>query len=208
MGPILENVIRKHRSGWWFTWVLLAAVLSLAACAGTPKDELNQQPATAVRGALSAPVQQVTPPLVSAQPSLPPVATVPPTAVRPTAATMAVSTTAPAAPMKFCCLRFATAVDAPPQDEYPAGTAEIFALWDYTDMLPGDRIRRIWFRDDLIWLTREEPWAWDRYGSAGAVTDIAVYDNEGDGLLPARYRLQLYVNDELQQEGRFVIAAP
>jgi hypothetical protein len=112
------------------------------------------------------------------------------------------------ASMKFCCLHFATAVSGPAQVEFPAGSEEIVALWDYSNMLPGDRIRRIWFRDDLIWLTREEPWAWDKYGSEGTVTDIAVYDNEGDGLLPARYRLQLYVNDELQQEGRFVILAP
>lgn len=165
-------------------------------------------PATAVRGALSAPVRSATPPLVAALPSLPAPTALPPATLLPTAALAAASTIAPSVPLKFCCLRFATAVEASPQVEFPAGTEEIVALWEYKDMLPGDRIRRIWFRDDLIWLTREETWAWDKYGGEGVITDIAIYDNEGDGLLPARYRLQLYVNDELQQEGAFVIAAP
>ena len=75
-------------------------------------------------------------------------------------------------------------------------------------MSPTDKIRRIWFRDDQIWLTREEEWNWGEHDSEGTMRGISVYDNEGSGLQPATYRLQLYVNDQLQQEATFVVLAP
>ena len=75
-------------------------------------------------------------------------------------------------------------------------------------MQNGDRIRRIWFRDEQIWLTREENWNWGKYGSSGSVLDNSVYDHEGNGLKPAKYHLQLYVNDNLQQEATFIVLSP
>ncbi|MDX1413592.1 MAG: hypothetical protein R3293_05330 [Candidatus Promineifilaceae bacterium] len=109
---------------------------------------------------------------------------------------------------RFSALRFASAPTAATQDAFPPGTDEVFAIWDYQEMQPSDRIRRIWFRDGQIWITREENWNWGNYGSTGTVLDNSVYDHEGSGLPPARYDLQLYVNDQLQQEGTFVVLAP
>lgn len=74
-------------------------------------------------------------------------------------------------------------------------------------MQAGDRIRRIWFRNEQIWLTREEYWNWDLYQASGSVRDISIFDNEGSGLEPGAYRLQLYVNDNLQQEAGFTVLA-
>lgn len=108
----------------------------------------------------------------------------------------------------FSGLRFALADDGAAQSTFPAGTDEIFALWEYEGMSPSDNIRRIWFRDGQIWLTREEGWNWGKYGSEGTMRDISVYDDEGSGLASAMYRLQLYVNDELHEEGTFVVLAP
>ena len=108
----------------------------------------------------------------------------------------------------FSGLYFAVAADAAAEDTFPSGVEEVFAIWDYTSMSPTDRIRRIWFRDDQIWLTREEGWDLAEYDSEGTLHDISVYDNEGSGLKPATYRLQLYVNDVLQQEGTFIVLAP
>jgi len=105
-------------------------------------------------------------------------------------------------------LRFAPAADAPAQESFPSGIEEIFAIWDYDGMQAADRIRRIWFRDDQIWLTREEYWNWGKYGSTGTVLDNSIYDHEGSGLKPAKYHLQLYVNDRLQQEATFVVLSP
>ncbi len=108
----------------------------------------------------------------------------------------------------FSGLYFAAAADAGAEDTFPAGTEEVYAIWDYSSMSPADKIRRIWFRDDQIWLTREEGWNWGEYDSDGTLRDISIYDNEGSGLEPATYRLQLYVNDELQQEATFIVLAP
>ena len=71
-------------------------------------------------------------------------------------------------------------------------------------MAPTDRVRRIWFRDEAIWHVREEAWGAER-GSQGTVRDVSVFDFEGDGLKPASYRLQLYVNDVFQGEAGFGI---
>lgn len=106
----------------------------------------------------------------------------------------------------FRGLRFSLTAEGMAQGEFPAGTEEVYALWEYAGMSPADNIRRIWFRDDEIWLTREEGWNWGEYGSEGTMRDISVYDNEGSGLPPATYRLQLYVNDELHAEESFVVA--
>jgi hypothetical protein len=108
----------------------------------------------------------------------------------------------------FCCLRFAAGPFAQEAESFPAGTEIVYAIWDYAGLSPGDRIRRIWIRDNLIWITREENWAWENYGAQGTVRDLSIFDYEGSGLQPAEYRLQLYLNDELQQEGVFVILPP
>ncbi len=42
------------------------------------------------------------------------------------------------------------------QSVFPAGTVEIYAFWDYLGMPLTGNIRRIWFRDDQIYLTGEE----------------------------------------------------
>jgi hypothetical protein len=108
----------------------------------------------------------------------------------------------------FSDLRFSLTADGMAQGEFPAGTEEIYALWEYAGMSPSDTIRRIWFRDEQIWLTREEGWNWGEYGSDGTMRDISVYDNEGSGLPPATYRLQLYVNEQLHAEASFVVLKP
>lgn len=108
----------------------------------------------------------------------------------------------------FSSLRFSLTAGGAEQNDFPAGTEEVYALWEYVGMSPSDKIRRIWFRDDQIWLTRDEGWNWGEYGSDGTMRDISVYDNEGSGLPLATYRLQLYVNDELQEEAIFVILSP
>ena len=171
---------------------------------------------TAVTGGLSpvaplARTQPITPPMTpngnlvpTTLPTLPP--TVIPTQLPPKTINSPNTTGEPLA--GFNALRFAPAADAPAQTTFPAGIEEIFAIWDYDGMQAGDRIRRIWFRDGQIWLTREEDWNWGKYGRTGTVLDNSVYDYEGSGLEPATYYLQLYVNDSLQEEATFVVLSP
>ncbi len=108
----------------------------------------------------------------------------------------------------FCCLYFAAGPFAEETSTFPAGTEIIYAIWDYTGLAPDDQIRRIWIRNDLIWLPREEKWDWEKYGAEGTVRNLSIFDFEGNGLQPGSYRLQLYLNDTLQEEAAFVILPP
>jgi len=190
-------------------WIFLLALL--VSCVGSRVDvvaELDASP-TAVQGVLATAVQIATP--------FPIMVTVTQNIVKPTAAPTAieiipvatrVEVVADFPSLGFSNLRFALTDDGAAQSVFPGGTDEVYALWDYAGMSPTDKIRRIWFRDDQIWLTREEGWEWGEHGGEGTMRDISVYDNEGSGLAAATYRLQLYVNDELQQEATFVVLAP
>ena len=199
-------------------WTILVALL--ASCNGLQDDveSLSEVTPTTVRGVLAT----VGPESSTAAAPLFDTATPSPvlpkaelaTAELPTAVPTATQTAAATATVEnnsllgFNGLRFAQTADGAAQEEFPPGTVRVFALWEYAGMEPDDRIRRIWFRDEQIWIIREEDWNWGEYGSEGAVRDISVFDNEGSGLLPAAYRLQLYVNDELQEEGTFTILEP
>ncbi len=184
-------------------------LLLLASCDGPAADAVpgfDESP-TAVRGVLATAVQEFGTPL-------PIMITVTESVVVPTSLPVATKTIPVAARVEatsdvlalgFSGLRFSLTADGVAQSEFAAGTDEVFALWEYARMSPEDSVRRIWFRDDQIWLTREEGWNWGEYGSDGTMRDISVYDNEGSGLPPATYRLQLYVNNELHAEGIFVV---
>lgn len=201
-----ESVIVKHLVVGIFLLALLAS------CDNSKRDVvvgLDETP-TAVQGVLATAVQKTATPF----PILPTITQmiVEPTATPTTTETVMVVTQVQVATevpsLGFSKLRFALTADGVEQSIFPAGTEEIYALWEYTGMTPTDNIRRIWFRGDQIWLTREERWNWGEYGSEGTMGDISVYDDEGGGLASATYRLQLYVNDELQQEAMFVVMEP
>lgn len=194
----------------------LVLLLCLISCTSLGGDADAAATPTIVRGVLATVAPRRSTPLP--QPFANEIKRVVPTPV-PTATTTGSTETAPlpttAAPapspaspnLGFSGLHFAATADGPAQSEFPAGTEIVFASWDYRGLSAADKMRRIWFRDDLIWITREEKWDWDKYGSEGTVRDVTVYDNEGEGLHPATYRLQLYVNNELQVEASFVIHA-
>lgn len=196
-------------------FLLMATLLFSSACGLIPESfsfEASPTP-TAVRNVL-APYQ----PRQTAAPILiPPTATplpAPPAAPQTTPTAMIVSQSSPtAAPTLpsgdgFCCLHFASGPFAQAAETFPAGTEIIYAIWDYKGLSQDDRVRRIWIRDNLIWITREETWDWENYGATGTVRDLSIFDYEGSGLESAEYRLQLYLNDVLQQERAFVILPP
>jgi carboxypeptidase family protein len=80
---------------------------------------------------------------------------------------------------------------------FPAGTKIVYAIWDYQNMHAGLKIRREWYWNDQLWLTREEEWDFQKYGAAGTIRDISIYDNE-TGLNSGTYQLRLYI-DSVQQ---------
>ena len=196
----------KHLVIWIF---LLALVASCGGSKGDVVPGFDESP-TAVRGALATIAPKIAtsiPVMATATQRIEePVAVSTATKAVPTAAVDESATGVPS--LGFAGLYFALTADGAAQSEFPVGTEEVYAHWEYSGMLPADSIRRIWFRNDEIWLTRKEGWNWGEYGSDGAMRDMSVYDNEGSGLPPATYRLQLYVNDELQEEATFVVLAP
>ncbi len=103
---------------------------------------------------------------------------------------------------RFTNLRFAAGPGQPPQNAFPVGTAEVFALWDFQGMANGDRVQRVWRKDGVNWLNREEAWT---AGPTGVVTDVSIYDRSLGGLDPGNYELELYVNGIQQAYGQFVI---
>ena len=79
---------------------------------------------------------------------------------------------------------------------FPCGTREVFARWEYSSMREGLIIRREWFHNGELWLVREEPWDYQKYGESGEVKDISIFDYN-NGLEPGSYSLDLYIDGEL-----------
>ena len=107
-----------------------------------------------------------------------------------------------ALPSRFTNLRFTANPANPPQTEFPVGTAEVFALWDFSGMVNGDVVERVWRKDGAAWLNREEAWT---VGSVGVIANVSIYDRGLGGLDPGLYELDLFVNGVWQAGGRFTV---
>jgi hypothetical protein len=106
---------------------------------------------------------------------------------------------------RFQNLRFSIHPSAAPQTVFPVGTGEVFALWEYADMQPGDWVQRVWTYNGANWLTRDEIWDTAGRGVQGTVTDVSIFDKAIGGLAPGEYSLALYLNGEWQTGGQFTI---
>jgi hypothetical protein len=210
-GINLGNMVK--RAGARLT-IFVAALLMITTACSSVADIIRVETsptATAVRNVLATRIipsaTAISPVVSTPMPSAVPMSTGVPIYTAPAPLPTAVEpATEPA--NGFCCLRFAGGPFAEDSDTFSAGTEIIYAIWDYAGMAPDDQIRRIWIRDDLIWLPREEKWDWEKYGADGTVRDLSIFDFEGEGLQSGSYRLQLYLNDTLQEEAAFVILPP
>ena len=86
------------------------------------------------------------------------------------------------------------------QDIFPARTRRVYAVWDYQNMREGLSIRRDWYYNNVLWISREEPWDFSKYGANGTISDISVYDLDV-GLESGEYRLELYIDMQPQPIG-------
>jgi len=107
-------------------------------------------------------------------------------------------------PAAFRQLRFATTEDGVSQVTFLRGTQEIYALWDYVGITNGDTMRRIWYLNDQLFVERSEAWNFGKYGSSGTIRDVFMYDYI-DGVDSGRWRVELYLNGELQVESGFTV---
>ena len=51
---------------------------------------------------------------------------------------------------------------------FPAGTKQVYAVWNYMNMRAGMTVKREWYLNGQLWLTREEEWDFAKYGEHGA----------------------------------------
>lgn len=86
------------------------------------------------------------------------------------------------------------------QKNFPARTRQVYAVWDYQNMRAGLNIRRDWYFNNVLWITREEPWDFSKYGASGTIGDISVFDLDV-GLESGSYRLELYIDMQPQPIG-------
>src|SRR5690348_3511217 len=70
----------------------------------------------------------------------------------------------------FAGLRFNTEKNSSGAEAaFPSCTRQIFATWEYANMRAGLTVRREWYRDGTLWLRREEPWDFAKYGANGTL---------------------------------------
>lgn len=93
------------------------------------------------------------------------------------------------------------------QTAFPAGTKQVFTIWTYQNMHAGVNIKREWYRNGKPWLLREEPWDFEKYGEAGVIRDISIYEDEFS-LPPGVYQLRIYIDNVIQPIGSLVKDSP
>jgi hypothetical protein len=83
------------------------------------------------------------------------------------------------------------------QNIFPTKTKRIYAVWEYRNMRDGMVVRRDWYHNDKLWISREEPWDFAKYGANGTMRDISVYELDA-GLPFGVYRFELYIDSKPQ----------
>lgn len=108
---------------------------------------------------------------------------------------------------RFTDLRFATSGNGTPQANFPEGTEEVYAIWNYDGMSATDTMERLWYLNDQLEVEVREAWDYSTYGSVGAVRDVFYYDYI-DGVDAGRWRVEIYLNGELHLSEEFTVGAP
>lgn len=133
----------------------------------------------------------------TAQPQVIVVTATPPAATSGPVAQPTVPTAPPTAiPPSFSpTITFAETADiAAGTRSFHGGVTRIYALWQYFNMSEALLVRRDWYRDGELWITKSERWSVAKYGRDGTMKDVSIYDLQ-DGLPSGHYELQLYIND-------------
>ena len=179
---------------WILFVVLLLALPALACSFSVDTGGETPEPTTAPQ-----PIE--TPTEEAVEPSPTPLPTeAPPTPVPPA------PTVPPASGPSFYDVGFASGVtdDGEPVDiaaNFPAGTTMVFAFASYDGMTNGLECESVWYRDGQEVV--RDPLAWVLGEAAGPLW-IANLSND-DGLLPAEYDWELYVDGDLAVTASFVV---
>lgn len=104
-------------------------------------------------------------------------------------------------PVFFGAFTASDSANGSSQARFPAGTKQVFAIWNYQNMREGLAIKREWYLDGQLWLEREETWNFAKYGERGSVMDVSIYDFN-IGLPSGEYKLLMYIDGVAQPIGK------
>ena len=114
-------------------------------------------------------------------------------------------TAPPALSGRILNLRFSSTANGPETTAFPAGTEEIYAIFDYDGLAAGDSVQRVWYRNEAQEIEVTEQWDILKYGFAGTRRDVYHYNYEGSGVYPGNWRVEIYLKGELQVTGTFTV---
>lgn len=90
-------------------------------------------------------------------------------------------------------LRFSNNPNGSPQTQFAAGTQEVYAIFDYTNMPLRAQMRRVWRRNGQVFIDRTELWDFDKYGTSGTVRDVMLFDYSAGGLDSGSYDVEISI---------------
>lgn len=143
------------------------------------------------------PTPSMTAPPAMTQTTPMPAATIPPTAETPAPG----FTPTTSDPVFFGAFVSLEPDGIPGQSRFATGADQLFAIWHYQNMRAGLRVRREWYLDGQLWLAREEPWDFVKYGERGIIRDISIYDFDV-GLPAGVYQLVIFIDSVNQPIGK------
>ncbi len=74
---------------------------------------------------------------------------------------------------------------------------QVYAMWRYSGMKAGLRVRRDWYQNGELYLERESDWDLAKYGASGVMFDTSIFDF-ANGLPSGHYELKLYIANQPQ----------
>ncbi len=77
---------------------------------------------------------------------------------------------------------------------FHAGVTRIYALLQYFNMSEQLLVRRDWYLDGKLWLSKSDRWSVAKYGRDGTLKDISIYDTQ-NGLPSGHYELRVFIDD-------------
>lgn len=91
---------------------------------------------------------------------------------------------------------------------FGAGVKQVFVDWNYMNMSAGMKVRREWYLNGQLWLTREEAWDFAKYGANGTTNhEVSTFDFD-HGLPTGIYELHMYIDNVPQPIGAAINGQP
>ncbi|MCI0708830.1 MAG: hypothetical protein L0154_01590 [Chloroflexi bacterium] len=157
-------------------WILLIIIMILPVLAcNLASDEPTVVPTQVSIGVSLTQTAQSQPIVVTATQSTQQSATVRPTSTQFQSSGTSVSPGSVTGSPVFSGLSFGASAGGPNQTTFPNGTEEVYVRWNYSNVPIGTTMRRVWYKDGAVVVSREEDWS-TNWGTSGRLTHIKLFD--------------------------------